>query len=151
MKRFSYKFIVGGRRSRSALTTVEITIISGVVLFLGIFVLYIANNWYLGSTLEATEETDKYVEMIRSALIIEKIEYDYEKNEANITLRNIAKDNLALRIISVELLRMDNNLIGQRSLIDSGYVLRRGEKLDLMKKDSDQIKKDEVPILSLIH
>lgn len=105
--------------------------ISSLVMILGIVLLYIASNWYLGSAIEAAEEVDKNVQMIRSALMIEKIEYNYSLNRANLTVRNVAKGNLNLRIIAVDLVKMDNRIIGHRLLSDHDYVLQRGEKIVL--------------------
>jgi len=117
-----------GKR-KSGLTVVEITVVSGLVVALGILLLYVASSWYFGSALEATEEVDKNVQMIRSALMIEKIVYDYNLNKANMTIRNVARDNMSLRIIAVDLVTMDNRIIGHKALPSHGYILRQGEKI----------------------
>lgn len=126
------KFNSDKRRSNSALTSVEISIISSIIIVLGIFLLYVANTWYFGSMIEATEEVNENVEIIRSALMIEQIIYDYDRNTANLSVRNVAKDNLDLKIIAVELLAMDNRLIGRSSFSDLNYILQRGQRLDLV-------------------
>lgn len=118
-------------KCRSALTVVEITVTSSIVIILGILLLYVASNWYFGSAIEATEEADKNVQIVRSALMVEKTVYDYTLNRANITVRNVAKDDLNLRIIAVDLITADNRFIGHRSLSDRDYILRRGEKIVL--------------------
>jgi len=121
------------RGHRSALTVVEITVTSGLVVILGILLLYIASNWYFGSAIEAAEEVDKNIQIIRSALMIEKIEYYdvYTPNRASLTVRNVAKDNIGLRILAVDLVTMDNRIIGHKSLSDQDYVLWQGDKVVL--------------------
>jgi len=116
-------------KHKSGLTIVEITVVSGLVVALGILLLYVASSWYFGSALEATEEVDKNVQMIRSALMIEKIVYDYSLNKANMTIRNVARDNMSLRIIAVDLVTMDNRIVGYKNLLSHSYVLRQGEKI----------------------
>lgn len=117
------------RKSKSGLTTVEIIVISSIVLALGIFLIYVANNWFFGSTIEATEKVDKNVHIIRSALTIEQIIYDYNRNKANLTVRNVAKGNLNLKIIAVELLSEDGRLYGRSPHLN--YVLRPGESKNI--------------------
>ncbi|MEM0236175.1 hypothetical protein [Thermofilum sp.] len=121
------------RRHRSALTVVEITVTSSLVVILGILLLYIASNWYFGSAIETAEEVDKNIQIIRSALMIERIEYYYvyTPNRASLTVRNVAKDNIGLRILAVDLITMDNRIIGHKSLSDQNYVLWQGDKVVL--------------------
>lgn len=122
-------------KHKSALTVVEITITSSLVVILGILLLYIANNWYFGSAIEVAEEVDKNIQIIRSALMIERIDYDVGSGDtpssASLTIRNVAKDDLSLRIMAVDLVTMDNRIIGRMPLSDRDYILRRGERLVL--------------------
>ncbi|MDW8021740.1 MAG: hypothetical protein RMI78_03810 [Nitrososphaerota archaeon] len=121
------------RRPKSGLTAVEVTVISGVVLALGIFLIYVANNWYFSSTIETADEVDENVQLIRSALAIEKITYNYTDNTADITIRNVARDGPNLKIIAVEVLSMDGRPYSRLSLSDLNYILGPGEHKDLDK------------------
>lgn len=118
-------------KHKSALTVVEITITSSLVVILGILLLYIANNWYFGSAIEVAEEADENIQIIRSALMIEKIEYHYNPDKASLTVRNVAKDNLGLRIIAVELIAADNRIIGRKPISDQDHVLWQGDRVVL--------------------
>ncbi|MCX8188039.1 MAG: hypothetical protein N3F65_05485 [Nitrososphaeria archaeon] len=121
------------RRPKSGLTAVEVTVISGVVLALGIFLIYVANNWYFSSTIETADEVDENVQLIRSALAIDKITYNYTDNTANITIRNVARYGPNLKIIAVEVLSMDGRPYSRLSLSDLNYILGPGEHKDLDK------------------
>lgn len=116
-------------RNRKAFTTVEVTVISVVAMILAVFLLYVAASWYAGSALEATEEIDKQIEMIRAAMMIENISVNYTPmgSKADISVRNVAKSDLRLRILMVELLTIDNRVMVRESLIDQGIVLGKGE------------------------
>lgn len=120
-----------GNKRRSALTVVEITVTSSVVVILGILLLYIASSWYTGAAIEAAEEVGKNIQIIRSALMIENIKYDDDPSGASLIVRNIAKEDLSLRIIAVDLVTVDNKIIGHEPLSDRDYILHRGEKIVL--------------------
>lgn len=114
----------------SALTTIEVTIISAVTIVLGIFLAYVASSWYYSSSLEATEEVDKNVQIVHSALVIEQVSYNYEENMASLTVRNVAKNPLNLVVFRVELASKSGLIHGSLTLTGNN-VLRPGESLNI--------------------
>jgi len=120
-------------KSRQALTIIETTIVAAIVLSLGILLMYIAAGWAQGSMLDLTEETDVNMEALRSALIIEAINYNSELEKVNLTVRNVSKYNISLTIYRIELRSAEDS--ERFSSIDLSpaeeYTINQGETLEI--------------------
>ena len=119
------------RKSKQALTIVEATIVAAIVLSLGILLMYFAAGWAQGSMLDLTEETDINVQALRSALIIEAIDYDSESETVNLTIRNISKYNVSLAIYKIELRSAEDDeyFSGISLPLSEDYTISQGEAL----------------------
>ncbi len=120
-------------RSRRALTIVETTIVAAIVLSLGILLMYFAAGWAQESMLDLTEETDINVEALRSALIIEAINYNSELETVNLTIRNVSKYNISLTIYRIELRSAENDELFSSMDLSSTeeYTISQGEVLEI--------------------
>jgi len=120
-------------RSRRALTIVETTVVAAIVLSLGILLMYFAADWAQGSMLDLTEETDINIEALRSALVIEAINYNPELETVNLTIRNISKFNISLTVYRIELRSAeDDELFSAVDLPPTeDYTISQGEVLEV--------------------
>ena len=78
--------------------------------------MFIAAGWAQSSILNLTQETDANIQALRSALIIEEINYTY----GQIIVRNIADYNVSLTVMKIALFKEDGTLI--ESIPQNGFT-----------------------------